>query len=179
MSDALTDDLISSVRSAAKKLTGFRRRQFQAEMATKYCQGSARRAETVFGWCRNSVNTGLNELRTGIRCVDSFSKRGRKKTEDKTPEIESEIRKIVEPHAQADPTFQTTQAFTRVTANFVREQLLKNRKLRKSVPCRQTIGTILNRMGYSLKRVQKTRPQKRFPKRTPSSTTSRRLANKR
>lgn len=153
-------------------------------MATKYCQGSAWRAETVFGWCRHSVNTGLNELWTGIRCLDNFSKRGRRKTEGNVSEIEAEIRKIVEPHAQADPTFQATQAFTRITAQFVREQLLKNRKLRKSVPCRQTIGTILNRMGYSLKRVQKTRPPEkrslqRFPKRTPSSRTSRRLAGER
>ena len=179
MSVLLTDDLIASLRSAAKKLTGFRRRQFQAEMAAKYCQGSARRAESVFGWCRQSVNTGLNELRTGIRCVDSFSRRGRKKTEGVTPEIETAIRKIVDPHAQADPKFQTTQAFTRVTAKFVREQLLKNKSLRKHVPCRQTIGTILNRLGYSLKRVQKTRPEKRFQKRTPSSTTSRPLVGAR
>lgn len=179
MSELLTDDLISSVCSAAKKLTGFRRRQFQAEMASKYCQSSARRAESVFGWCRKSVNTGLNEMRTGIRCVDSFSKRGRKKTEEKSPNLEAEIRKIVEPHTQADPKFQTTRVFTRITANFVREQLLKNKQLRQFVPCRQTIGNILNRMGYSLKRVQKTRPEKRFPKRTPSSTTSRSLAAER
>lgn len=179
MSDPLTDDFITTIRSASKKLTGFRRRQFQAEMATKYCQGSARRAEAVFGWSRGCVNTGLNELRTGIRCVESFSRRGRRKTEDKVPEIQSEIQKIADPHAQADPKFQTTQAFTRITAKSVREQLLKNKQLRDRVPCRQTIGTLLNRMGYSLKRVQKTRPQKRSRKQTPSSTTSRRLADER
>ena len=179
MSGSLTDELIASLRSASKKLTGFKRRQFQAEMATQYCEGSARRAESVFGWSRSCVNTGLNELRTGIRCVDSFSRRGRKKTEDRVPEIQSEIQKITDPHAQADPKFQTTLAFTRITAKSVREQLLKNRKLREQVPCRQTIGTLLNRMGYSLKRVQKTRPEKRFRKRTPSSTTSRHLVSER
>ena len=179
MPGPLTDDLIASVRSASKKLTGFQRRQFQAEMATRYCDGSARRAESVFGWSRKCVNTGLNELRTGMRCVENFSRRGRKKTEDKVPEIQSEIQKIVDPHAQADPKFQTTQAFTRITAKSVREQLLKNRKLREQVPCRQTIGTLLNRMGYSLKRVQKTRPEKRSRKRTPSSTTSRHLVSER
>ena len=174
MFDVLPDDLIATVRSASKKLTGFQRRQFQAELAMKYCDGSARRAETVFGWSRKNVDTGLNELRTGIRCVESFSRRGRKKTEDKTPEIKTEVQKIVDPHAQADPKFQTTLAFTRVTAKAVREQLLKNKTLRDKVPCRQTVGMLLNRMGYSLKRVQKTRPEKRFRKQTPSSTTSRR-----
>ena len=179
MSEPLTDDLITTIRSASKKLTGFRRRQFQAEMATKYCQGAARCAETVFGWSRDSVNTGLNELRTGMRCLESFSRRGRRKTEDKVPDIKSEIQKIADPHSQADPKFQTTQAFTRITAKTVGEQLLKNRQLRDNVPCRQTIGTLLNRMGYSLKRVQKTRPEKRFRKQTPSSTTSRPLADER
>ena len=160
MSDLLADDVVASLRLAAKKLTGFQRRQFQAEMAMKYCAGSARRAEATFGWSRESVNTGLNEFRTGIRCLECFSQRGRKKTEDNVSEIQAEIRKIVDLHTQADPRFQTTLAYTRITAKYVRTQLLKNKKLRDKVPCRQTIGTILNRMGYSLKRVQKTRPQK-------------------
>jgi len=179
MSEPLTDDFIASLRSASKKLTGFERRQFQAEMATKYCDGSARRAEAVFGWSHDCVKTGLNEMRTGIRCVGSFSRRGRKKTEDKVPEIQLAIRKIADPHAQADPKFQTTLAFTRITAKSVREQLLKNRQLRDKVPCRQTIGTLLNRMGYSLKRVQKTCPEKRSRKRTPSLTTSSHLVSER
>jgi hypothetical protein len=179
MSGSLTGELIASVPSASNKLTGFKRRQFQAEMTTKYCDGSARRAESVFGWSRRCVNTGLNELRTGIRCVDGFSRRGRKKTEDKVPEIQSEIQKLADPHAQADPKFQTTQAFTRIIAKSVREQLLKNRKLRDQTPCRQTIGTPLNRMGYSLKRVQQTRPEKRSRKRIPSSATSRYLESER
>lgn len=179
MTAIVTDDLVESLCSAAKKLTGFERRQFQAEMATKYCGGSARRAEAIFGWCRSAVSTGLNEMRTGIRCVECFSRRGRKKTEDNVPLIKTEIQKIVEPQAQADPKFQTTLAFTRVTAKAVHDQLLKNKKLRDKVPGRQAIGTILNRLGYSLKRVQKTRPEKRFPKQTPSSATSRQLGSER
>lgn len=175
MTVIITEDLVESLCSAAKKLTGFERRQFQAEMATKYCGGSARKAEAIFGWRRGNVNTGLNEMRTGIRCVECFSRRGRKKTEDNVPLIKTEIQKIVEPQAQADPKFQTTLAFTRVTAKAVREQLLTNKKLRDKVPGRQAIGTMLNRLGYSLKRVQKTRPEKNFRKQTPSSATSRHL----
>ena len=83
----LTESCKETIKSAARKLTGFRRRQFQAEMAIKYCQGNPRRAEQVFGWGRDAVNTGLNELRTGIRCVDDFSTRGRPKTEEQQPEL--------------------------------------------------------------------------------------------
>jgi transposase len=172
MDHALTDDLIESLKSAARKLTGFERRQFMAEMAAKYCDGSARKAESVFGWGRDAVATGLNELRTGMRCLDNFGARGRKKTEEQAPQLVEEIQRIVEPQAQADPKFQTAFAFTRITAKAVRDELLKNEELRSRVPSRQTIGEILNRLGYRLRRVLKTRPEKKFPRQTTSSPTS-------
>ena len=75
----ITPDMRETIRSAAGKLTGYRRRQFQAEMAVKYCDSSPRLAEKVFGWARDSVQTGLHEHRTGIRCVERFHERGRKK----------------------------------------------------------------------------------------------------
>lgn len=40
MAESLTASMVDSIRSAAKKLTGFPRRQFQAEMTVKYCDGS-------------------------------------------------------------------------------------------------------------------------------------------
>jgi hypothetical protein len=168
----LTESLIGSLRSAAQKLTGFRRRQFQAEMALKYCGGSGRRAERVFGWGREAVQTGLGELRTGIRCVDDYSSRGRHKIEAQYPELTEEIRALVEPHSQADPKFQTTFAYTRITAKAVPEHLAaKAAGSDRPVPAERTLYRLLNRLGYRLRRVRKTKPQKRFPRRTPSSTT--------
>jgi hypothetical protein len=168
----LTEPVKETIRSAAQKLTGFRRRQFQAEVAIKYCQGHPRRAEEVFGWGRDAVNTGLNELRTGIRCVDNFSARGRHKTEEQHPELVTEIHALVEPASQADPKFQTPLAYTRITAKAVHEQLVANRAGKKHhVPSERTVHDILNRLGYRLRRVRKTKPQKKFAKPTPSSTT--------
>ncbi|HVA45487.1 MAG TPA: hypothetical protein VNH11_03800, partial [Pirellulales bacterium] len=68
MLSELTESVLATIKSAARKLTGFRRRQFQAEMAIKYCDGNPRRVEELFGWSRDTVNTGLGERRTGIRC---------------------------------------------------------------------------------------------------------------
>ena len=168
----LTEPMIESLQSAARKLTGFRRRQFQAEMTLKYCDGRGRRAERVFGWGRGAVDTGLNELRTGIRCVDHYSGRGRHKTEEQHPELAKEIRALVEPHSQADPKFQTTFAYTRITAKAVHEQLAANAAGRdRPVPAERSLYRILNRLGYRLRRVRKTKPQKKFPRPTPSSTT--------
>jgi hypothetical protein len=169
---ALTEDTIQTIQSAAKLLTGYRRRQFQADMALTYCNGSARRAETAFGWGRVAVDTGLNERRTGIRCLDAANHRGRKKTEARCPKLEDHIHRLVDPQAQADPKFQTTAAFTRVTAKVVREALQAEPELQGFVPCRQTVGRILNRLGYRLRRVLKARPEKKFPQPTRSSPTS-------
>jgi Rhodopirellula transposase DDE domain len=168
----LTDDVIANLRTAAALLTGSKRRRFQAEMTLQYCDGSARRAERVFGWGREAVHTGLNELRTGIRCLDACHLRGRKKTEDQCPVLAEQIRRLAEPTAQADPKFQTTLAYTRITAEAVRNALKTQDDVRDHVPCRQTVGRILNRLGYRLRSVLKARPEKRFPRPTPSSPPS-------
>lgn len=169
----LTESVRDTIRSAAQKLTGFRRRQFQAEMTIKYCRSNPRCAERVFGWGRDAVNTGLNELRTGIRCVENYSTRGRPRSEEKSPHLVQEIHALVEPKTQADPKFQTPLAYTRITAKAVREQLVAIAAGgARQVPAERTVYDILNRLGYRLRRVQKTKPQKKSPKPTPSSTTS-------
>ena len=62
----LSSSQIQDLRLAAAKMTGAARRAFQAEMALKYCHGSARFAETLLGWSRDAVEVGLAEYRTGI-----------------------------------------------------------------------------------------------------------------
>lgn len=172
MSTELTESMKETIRSAARKLTGYRRREFQAEMAEKYCAGKARRAEQVFGWGREAVNTGLNERRTGIRCLENTSARGRHKSEEKHPELVEQIHQLVEPKSQTDPKFQTTLIYTRMTAKAVRQQLLAQADGDGThIPAERTILDIMNRLGYRMRRVRKTLPQKNCPKRMPSSRT--------
>ena len=168
----LTESVIETIRLAARKLSGFQRRQFQAEMAAKYCDSNPRRAEQVFGWGRDAVNTGLNELRSGIRCLEDYTTRGRPKSEDRNPELAQDIHALVESDSQAEPKFQTPLAFTRITAKAVHERLVAQAsQTGRPVPAERTVHDILNRLGYRLRRVQKTKPQKNFPKPMPSSTT--------
>jgi transposase len=176
---ALTEDTLQTIQSAARLLTGHKRRRFQAETALQYCNGSARQAEKVFGWGRAAVDTGLHELRTGIRCLDAYALRGRKKSEELCPQLIDHIHRLVEPQAQADPKFQTPFAFTRITAKAVRDALQAVPELKDAVPSRQTVGELLHRMGYRLRRVLKTRPEKKFPKPTRFSKTSKRPVPKR
>lgn len=171
MSTELTAAVRETITSAARKLTGFGRRQFQAEVALKYCAGSARRAERVFGWGRDAVQTGLHELRTGVRCVESFSQRGRHKSEEQQPVLIERIRAVADPVSQADPKFQTPQAFLRLTAKVVHKQLAAKAGPDEHVPAERTVYDILNRLGYRLRRVRKAKPQKNFPKPMPFSRT--------
>lgn len=165
----LSDAAIETIKQGARKLTGFRRRQFQAEVANQYCGGSPRLAERAFGWGREAVNTGLQELRSGIRCCDNFTARGRRRIEEHSPQLADEIQDLVQHESQADPKFQTPLAYTRMTARQVREHLAARTDL--PLPAERTLRSMLNRLGYRLRRVRKTKPQKNFPRPTPSSRT--------
>ena len=80
---------------------------------------------------------------------------------------------------RCDPKLQTPLAYTRLTAHAVRNALLAVPELAGRVPGRQTVGDILNRLGYRIRAVLKTRPEKKFPKPTRSSPTSTRSASRR
>jgi hypothetical protein len=90
MMNALTQEVIASFKDAARKLTGPKRRAFQAQVTLDYLDGSVWKAERVFGWSHHTVTLGLNERRTGITCLGNFSARGHRKTEEKWPELEAD-----------------------------------------------------------------------------------------
>jgi Rhodopirellula transposase DDE domain len=155
----LSEAVKATFKDAAQKLTGHRKRDFMAKVSEDYLDGSARKAETVLGWNRGSVQLGLHERRTGILCVENYRARGRDKSEEKLPDLEADIRALVERYSQADPKFQSTFAYARISARAVREALVNEKSYEEAdLPSRQTIGAILNRMGYRLKKHKKPNP---------------------
>ena len=165
---------VDTIRSAAMKMHGSERRSFLAEVTLKYCQGNARKAETLFGWGRSTIETGLGEKRTGIICLGAqscFS--GRKRWEDKFPEAANALRKMAESHAQQDPSFRSNLAYTRLTAREALNQLQSLGFTDEQLPSPGIMAEILNRMGYRLRKVVKAKPQKKFRKLTQSLPTSR------
>lgn len=154
---------IGDLRLAASKLTGSARRAFQAEMALKYCGGSARRAERVFGWDRQAVACGLGERRTGIECLGAHAAfAGRPRWETRHPQAAAVLRELAEAHAQQDPTFRTPLAFTRLTAKAALEALRAEGIAEEQLPSPSTLAEVLNRMGYRLRKVVKAKPQKKI-----------------
>jgi Rhodopirellula transposase DDE domain len=158
-----TPDQIADLRVAASKLTGAKRRAFEAEMTVKYCGGNARLAESVFGWGRYTVALGLAERRTGIICLGAQSAySGRKRWEDEHPQVAEALCQLAAAHAQQDPTFRTSLAYMRLTANGAREALRAQGYEEAQLPSPSTMAEVLNRMGFRLRKVVKAKPQKKI-----------------
>jgi Rhodopirellula transposase DDE domain len=158
----LSEQHIATIKDAAKKLTGAKRRAFQAQVAIDYMNSKPHLAKKTFGWDRKTVALGLNEHRTGLVCFDNFKARGNKKTETKMPQLEIDIVALAEPESQIDPKFQTVFQYTRITAKAMREALMTKKGWKhEELPCEKSISNILNRLGFRLRRVQKTKPLKK------------------
>ncbi|MEL6399052.1 MAG: transposase [Cyanobacteria bacterium J06626_4] len=156
MGVTLDEKVQSTLKDAAKKLTGSKKRAFMAKATEDYFEGSARKAETYLGWKRQAVQLGLHERRTGRVCFDNYSARGAKKTEDKLPRLAADIHELLAEQCHADPQLKTPFRYTKVTAAAVLEALVTDKGYAASdLPCRQTMGSILNRLGYRLKKPKK------------------------
>jgi hypothetical protein len=149
------------IRSGARRLTGYQRRSFQAEVAAELCGGNARQAERRFGWGRETVEKGLLERHHGVRCLEDFAARGRQRSEEKDPRLAADIRAIVEPQTYADPELKSARRYTNLSAAEVRQALVDKGYAREALPAERTMRNILNRMNYRLKRLQKGKPLKK------------------
>jgi transposase len=149
------------IRSGARRLTGHQRRLFLAEVATELCGASARQAERRFGWGRETVEKGLHESRSGMRCLENFAARGRRRSEAKDPQLAADIRAVVEPQTSADPELKSERRSTNLSAAEVRETLVERGYRRAELPSERTMRDILNRMNYRLKRIQQGKPLKK------------------
>lgn len=158
----LSESQIEDLRLAATHLTGAKRRAFQAEMTLKYCQGSARQAESQFGWSRRTVSVGLAEKRTGLVCAGAQSGfGGNKRWEERQPAAAAALQQLAETHAQQAPSFTSSIAFTRLTAAEACRQLKAQGYSNEQLPAASTMAVVLNRLGYRLRKVVKVKPKKK------------------
>ncbi len=61
----LTEKIKSTLKDAAKKLTGFKKRAFMAQVTIDYLNSSPRKAESQLGWSRAAIAVGL---KTQVGC---------------------------------------------------------------------------------------------------------------
>jgi len=165
---------VEDLKLAASKLSGSKRRSFQSAMALKYCAGSPRRAEVVFGWSRQAVELGLHEQRTGVVCLSAHSAFGGNTCwEEKHPDAAEALWVLAPAHSQQDRSFRSTLSFPRLTAAEAIKQLAAQGFSEDVLPSASAMAEVLNRNGYRLRPVLKAKPQKKSRKPTPSSPTSR------
>lgn len=149
----LTTKTIASFKDAAKKFTGHKRRAFEAKVTNEYLEGSARKAERIFNWGRETVKLGQKEIESKIICIGSFSSRGRYKTEKQHVNLEKDIQDLVENETQTDPTFRTTKRFCKISAQSTCKMLEEEKGYKAGTIKVRTMNNILNRLGYSLKKL--------------------------
>ena len=126
--------------------------------------GGQQFAEKYLGWNRNTIRKGRKEIDNGADIADLYQRCGRKKAEYHHPNLLVDIKAIVEPTAQTDPTFRSTRLYTPLTAKEVRNRLITQHGYSdRDPPCRRTVCTKLNGLGYHPQKVQKCKPLKKIP----------------
>jgi len=157
----ITPELKAALNDAKNKLKGSDRRQFMAQIVESLGPGGQRRAQRELGWNRNTIIKGTKELKSGIVCIDNFSGRSRKRSEDHLPHLLDDITNIVEPVSQVDPTFRTDQCYCPLTAGEVRRRLIEEKNYSDhQLPKERTIRSKLNQLGFKPQKVAKSKPKK-------------------
>ena len=170
--NGISTELVDLVSRLVDMIPWPERRRAMGDVTMVLLDGKYRVAEDVFGWGRSVVQVGINELKTGISCVNDLSTRIKPKTEEKYPELLAEIHNIMEPHSEAESHLRTTLLYTNMTAKAVYEALVEKGWSAESLPTMRTISNILLRQNYQLRTVAKTKVQKKRQKPTPSLKTS-------
>jgi hypothetical protein len=161
--DKLTPELKKFLIATRSKLKGSERREFMANVVLLLGRGGASRAERELGWDRKTISKGTKELKTGIRCIDNFASRGRHRCEHHLPNLLEDIKQIVEPVSQCDPTFRTTELYSPLTAAEVHRRLVEQKNYDvEQLPTVRTINNKLNELGLRLKKVDKCKPKKKY-----------------
>jgi hypothetical protein len=151
-------------KETAEQLNGSARRMFMAKVVNLIGSGGQRAAEKVLGWNRCTIRKGQFELKTAPIDEKRKGNSGRKSIGQKFPELDNDIRALLEPTGQADPTFRSTQIYTPMTARQVHKEMKKSaRYARNTLPSRRSISTRMTVLGYRPQKVRKCLPLKKIP----------------
>lgn len=145
----------------AQALKGSARRLFMARVVKALGEGGQRQAERVLGWNRRTIRKGLHELASGCVCVEAYAARGRWKAEAHLPNLLTDIQSLVDGQRQTEPRFESSRLYSRLSAAQVRQELIRQKGYTDAeLPSEETIRVKLNGLGYRLRTVRKTVPQK-------------------
>lgn len=160
----LTESIIAFLKKTAASIKGSARRAFMADTVEQLGYGGQTMAEVKLGWARTTIRLGQREKESGFQCIPACNMRGRKPVEFYLPNLPKDIREIVDEFSQTDPQFRNKRLYTRLTVKELRNQLITYKGyLSESLPGDETLRLRMNRLGFVLKKVKKSKPLKKIP----------------
>lgn len=167
----LSEQLKATYQEAAKNLKGSVRRKFMAGIAESLGRGGLSYCESELGWDPKTMRKGRQEVASGVAFADRPTNPGRKRTEERLPTLQADLRELLDEQSQVDATFQSGRLYSRLSVREVRTQLIERQGYTdEQLPDNEVLRQRINELGYKLRTVKKNQPKKKLPKRTPSSS---------
>jgi hypothetical protein len=135
------------IKSILPHLNEKQKRMFLASCANSLGWGGLKKVCEISGCCKNMVIRGKQELNESVPCDNRVRKKGggRKKTEEKYPELPNWIEKIVADSTYGNPENPLT--WTTQSLRKIQDAILFEQKIYVSI---ETITRILRGLDYSL-----------------------------
>lgn len=133
------------IKMMLSQLNEMQKRLFLASEALSYGRGGIAEVIRITGFSRNTVKRGINELKNGVTYEGKVRKSGGgpKYVEEKYPDLEDEIRTLIDGSTYGNPErvlSYTTESLRKIAAE------LKAKNIQVS---HETINKLLTLMGYS------------------------------
>jgi hypothetical protein len=145
----LTETLKTTLIETAKTLRGSQRRLFMARIVASLGRGGQRRAEQQLGWNRATIRRGLRELQSGIQLTNYAATRGRRRAEERLPNLLTDIRDIAAGLLHpAQPLAPCNHLPARLSAGELRRQLILQKGYQDAeLPAPRTLRNKLKDLG--------------------------------
>jgi hypothetical protein len=107
-----------------KKLKGSDKRTFCAELALRIGHGGQSLVAKELCVSRKTIRKGIQEVKSGIVCLDAYNLRHRPPIEKKLPHLLEDIQSILDSQSQTYPRFKTKRLYARITVRELIKQLI-------------------------------------------------------
>lgn len=100
-------------------------------------------------------------VKNSLSITSNKSNCGRRKTIEKYRNLIQDINDIMKDYSYTDPHFETEQLYTDLSLNGILNKLVE-KGYEENFICITTLSTILNQLGYNLRKVNRTKPLKKI-----------------